>query len=83
MKDENPGWKKSEPVDRFYIKYGINKKLSTHEAILPNHRKISSRHVQALSVSPTRITRTSLIHRKSYCCGNLDWDILGLNMCNG
>ena len=36
-----------------------------------------------LFVSLTRLTRTSLLHRKSYSDGTLDLDILGSNMYNG
>ena len=36
MKEENPGWKKAEPMERFYIKYGPNNNLTTHGDILPN-----------------------------------------------
>ena len=36
MKGENLGWKKSEPVERVYVKYDPNNNLPTNEAILPN-----------------------------------------------
>ena len=41
------------------------------------------RYWQVLSVSLTRLTKTSLIHRKSYSNGTLEWDILGSNISNG
>ena len=41
-----------------------------------------SRHWQFLSMSLTRLTRTSLLHRDSYSDGTLYWDLLYSNMCN-
>ena len=38
LKEEKPGWQKSEPVERFYVKYDPNKNHPTHEATIPNHR---------------------------------------------
>ena len=38
MKEYQTGWQKAEPVERFYIKYYQEKNLTTHEAIIPNHR---------------------------------------------
>ena len=42
-----------------------------------------SRHWQVLSVSLTRITKTSSLHIKSYSYGTLDLEILGSNVSNG
>ena len=42
-----------------------------------------SRDWQELSVSLTRITKTSLLHIQSYSDGTLDWDVLGSNIFNG
>ena len=82
MKKYNPVWKKYEPVERVYINYDRNNNLTTHEAIIPNYRKIKrSRQRQVSSVSLTRLTSTSIIHRKSYYDGTLDWEMLGFNMC--
>ena len=39
-----------------------------------------SRHWQVMSVSLTRITKTSPLHRKSYSDGTLDLDILNSNI---
>ena len=38
LKEYQTGWQKAEPVERFYIKYYQEKNLTTHEAIIPNHR---------------------------------------------
>ena len=40
-----------------------------------------SSHWKVLSVSLTRLTRTSLLNRKSYSGGTLDWYIFGSNIC--
>ena len=36
LKKDNPGWKKAEPVERFYVKYDPMNNLPTHKATLPN-----------------------------------------------
>ena len=36
LKEENPGWKKAEPIERVNIKYDPKNNIPTHEAILPN-----------------------------------------------
>ena len=38
LKQDKPGWKKAEPIERVYIKYDPKKNLPTHGAILPNQR---------------------------------------------
>ena len=45
-----------------------------------NRYKRRSRHWQVLSVSLTRLTKTSLLNRKSYSDGTLDLDILSSNI---
>ena len=42
-----------------------------------------SRHWQVMSVSLTRLTKTSLLHKNFYSNGNLDLGIFGSNMSNG
>ena len=37
LKEDKPGWQKSEPVERVYVKYDRKNNLPTHEATLPNH----------------------------------------------
>ena len=39
LKEDKPGWKKSEPVERVYVKYDPKNNLPTHEATLPNQRE--------------------------------------------
>ena len=39
MKEDKPGWQKSKPVERFYVKYDPKNNLTTHEATLPNQRE--------------------------------------------
>ena len=38
LKEDKTCWKKSEPVERVYIKYDPSNNLTTHEAILPDQR---------------------------------------------
>ena len=38
LKEDKPGWKKAEPVERVYVKYDPNNNLPTHKATLPNQR---------------------------------------------
>ena len=38
LKEDKPGWKKAEPVERFYVEYDPNKNLPNHKATLPNQR---------------------------------------------
>ena len=83
MKEDKPGCQKAEPVERVYVKYDPNNNLPTHEANLPNQREKEAKALKMLFVSLTRLTKTSLPHRKSYFDGTLEWDILGSNMSNG
>ena len=39
LKEDKPGWKKAEPVERVYINYDPKNNLPTHEATLPNKRE--------------------------------------------
>ena len=39
LKEDKPGWQKSEPVERVYVKYDPNNNLPNHEATLPNQRE--------------------------------------------
>ena len=39
MKEDNPGWHKADPVERFYIKYDPKNNLSAREYIIPNQGK--------------------------------------------
>ena len=36
LEEDKPGWQKTEPMERFYIKYDPKNNLPTHEYILPN-----------------------------------------------
>ena len=36
LKEDKPGWKKSNPVERVYVKYEPKNNLPTHESTLPN-----------------------------------------------
>ena len=36
LKEDKPGWNKSEPVERVYVKYDPKNNIPTHEATLPN-----------------------------------------------
>ena len=36
LKENKPGWKKAEPVERFYVKYDPKNNLPTHKANLHN-----------------------------------------------
>ena len=36
LKDDKPGWKKTKPVDRFYVEYDPKNKFPTNEATLHN-----------------------------------------------
>ena len=38
LKEDKPGWQKTKPVDRVYIKYDPKNNLPTHEATLPNQK---------------------------------------------
>ena len=38
LKEEKPGWKKAEPIERVYVKQDPNKNLTTNEDTLPNQR---------------------------------------------
>ena len=37
LKEDKPGWHKSEPVEKVYAKYDPKNNLPTHKATLPNH----------------------------------------------
>ena len=39
LKEDKPGWQKSEPVERVYVKYDPKNNLPTHDATLPNQRE--------------------------------------------
>ena len=39
LKEDKPGWKKAEPVERVYVKYDPKNNLPTHEATIPTPRK--------------------------------------------
>ena len=39
LKENKPGWQKSEPVERVYFMYDPKNNLPTHEANIPNHRE--------------------------------------------
>ena len=39
MKEDKPGWKKDDTVERVYVKYDPKKKIPNHEDILPNQRE--------------------------------------------
>ena len=39
MKEDKPGWKNDEPVERVYVNYDPMNNLPTHEANLPNQRE--------------------------------------------
>ena len=39
MKEDKPGWRKAEPVERVYVKYDPNNNLPTHKSNLPNQRE--------------------------------------------
>ena len=39
LKENNPGWKKVEPVERFYVNYDPKKNPPTHEYTLPSQRE--------------------------------------------
>ena len=36
MKEDKPGWKKADPVERVYVKYDPKNNLPNHEATIPN-----------------------------------------------
>ena len=46
MKEEKPGWKKAETIERVYVKYDPENNLPTHKATLPNQRE---KEVKALT----------------------------------
>ena len=46
LKEDKPGWKKANPVERFYAKYDPKNNLPTHEDTLPNQRE---KEVKALT----------------------------------
>ena len=39
LKEDNPGWHKSEPVKKVYVKYYPNNNLPNHEATITNQRE--------------------------------------------
>ena len=39
LKEDKPGWQKTEPVERVYVKYDPKKNLPTHEYTIHNHRE--------------------------------------------
>ena len=84
LKKEKQGWPKAEPVERVYVKYDPKNNLPTHGATISNQRaRLRSRHWQVLSLSLTRLTKTSLLYIKSYSNVILDLDLLDSNMSNG
>ena len=48
LKEDTPGWQKTEPVERFYVKYDPKNNLPTHKANLTNQRE---KEVKALTNS--------------------------------
>ena len=46
LEEDKPGWKKDEPVERFYVKYDPKNNLPTHKATLHNQRE---KEVKALA----------------------------------
>ena len=38
LKEDKPGWKKAEPVEKFYVNYDPQNNLTAHKATLPNQR---------------------------------------------
>ena len=38
FKEDKSGWQKDEPAERIYVKYDPKKKLTNHEANIPNQR---------------------------------------------
>ena len=46
LKEDNPGWYKSEPVERVYVKYDTKNNLPTHEDTFHNQRQ---KEVKALA----------------------------------
>ena len=65
MKEDKTCWQKTEPVDRVYVKYDPKNNLPTHEANIPNQIEKEVKALEALSVSLPRLTKTSLLERKS------------------
>ena len=39
LKEDKPGWQKTEPVERVYVKYDPKNNLPTHKANLSNQRE--------------------------------------------
>ena len=39
LKEDNPGWYKTKPVEKFYANYKPKNSLPTNEATLPNQRE--------------------------------------------
>ena len=39
MKEDKPGWHKSEPVDRVYVKYYPKNNLPTNKTTVPSQRE--------------------------------------------
>ena len=76
MKEDKPGWQKAEPVDMVYVKYDSKNNLPTHEATLPNKIDKEAKALEMLFVSLTRLTKNSLLHRKSYSNGLASLSIL-------
>ena len=83
MKEDKPGWQKSEPVERVYVKYDSKNNILTHEDNLPNQREKEVKELKKMFVSLTRLTKTSPLHRNIYSDGTLDLGILVSNISNG
>ena len=61
FKGDKPGWKKSEPVERFYIKYDPKENLPSHEGIIPNQREKDVKALES-AVCVTRKANQNLTH---------------------
>ena len=84
MKEDKPGFQKSKPVEKVYVKYEPKNNLPTHEATLPNQRyKEDKALTNAICVTNKANNPPPPLHRKRYSDGNLDWGILGSNISNG
>ena len=47
LKEENPGWQKAKPVQRFYVKCDPKNNLPTHKSTLHNQRQIEVKSLKS------------------------------------
>ena len=68
LKDDKPGWQKSEPVERVYVKYDPNFNLPTDQATLTNQRDNKVKVFTSSVWLSSLVTQTELVNALTFSC---------------